>query len=136
MPGEEKLEIVDNPDMYLDWNNPWSLSVTYNLTLGKSYRYLTNWEMLETPNYVHTINLRGDVSVTPKWKVGFNTNYDLEKFELSYTQLNIYRDLHCWEMRFNWTPLGAQKGWNFTINAKSSLLQDLKLTRKKDFRDY
>jgi len=133
---EEKLEVLDNPDMYLDWNNPWSLSVTYNLTLGKSYRYLTNWEVLETPNYVHTINLRGDISVTPKWKVGFNTNYDIEKYELSYTQLNIYRDLHCWEMRFNWTPLGAQKGWNFTINAKSSLLQDLKLTRKKDFRDY
>ncbi|MDY0286671.1 MAG: putative LPS assembly protein LptD [Bacteroidales bacterium] len=132
---EEKLEVLENPEMYLDWNNSWNLSLSYNLNLGNTYRY-TDYEVTEIPNYVHTMNLRGDINITPKWKLGFNTNYDLQTFELSYTQLNIYRDLHCWEMRFNWTPLGTQKGWNFTLNAKSQLLQDLKLTKKKDFRDY
>lgn len=133
---DESRDILENPEMYLDWNNPWSLRISYNLRLGKTYRYKPLWLIEETPTYIHTINLTGDVNLTYKWKVGFQTNYDLEAFELSYTQLNIYRDLHCWEMRFSWTPLGNQKGWNFTINAKSSLLQDLKLTRKKDFRDY
>lgn len=132
---EEKMEVLDNPDMYLDWNNNWSLNLTYSLVLGNTYKYI-NYTMEDTPSYIHTIKLNGDINITPKWKVGFTTNYDLKAFELSYTQLNIYRDLHCWEMRFNWTPIGGQKGWNFTINAKSSLLQDLKLTRKKDFRDY
>jgi hypothetical protein len=39
-------------------------------------------------------------------------------------------------MRFNWIPTGARQSWNFTINAKASILQDLKLNKKKDFRDY
>lgn len=132
---DEKMEVLDNPEMYLDWNNNWNLNVTYSLVLGNTYKYI-NYLMEDTPNYIHTVRLNGDINITPKWKVGVTTNYDLKEFELSYTQLNIYRDLHCWEMRFNWTPIGGQKGWNFTINAKSSLLQDLKLTRKKDFRDY
>jgi hypothetical protein len=38
-------------------------------------------------------------------------------------------------MRFNWVPLGPRKSWNFSINVKASILQDLKLNRRKDFRD-
>jgi hypothetical protein len=39
-------------------------------------------------------------------------------------------------MRFSWIPIGFRQSWNFTINIKSSLLQDLKLDKKKDYRDY
>ena len=132
---EEKRQILESPGMYLDWNNPWSVTVKYSLSLGNKYSYI-NWEQEKTPTYVHTIALSGDVSITPKWKVSYNTNYDIAKNMLSYTRFNIYRDLHCWEMQFSWTPLGKQKGWTFTLKAKSKLLQDLKLTREKDFREY
>jgi hypothetical protein len=64
------------------------------------------------------------------------TGYDFKNKDFSYTTVDVYRDLHCWEMRFNWIPLGWRKSWNFTINVKSSLLQDLKLNKKKDFRDF
>ena len=78
----------------------------------------------------------GDVNITPKWKVGFRSGYDFEKGDITFTSIDIYRDLHCWEMSFNWIPFGFQQSWNFSINIKSSLLQDLKLDKKKDFRDY
>jgi hypothetical protein len=35
-------------------------------------------------------------------------------------------------MHLNWTPLGAQANYSFQINVKSSMLQDLKLVKKKD----
>jgi lipopolysaccharide assembly outer membrane protein LptD (OstA) len=84
---------------------------------------------------IQTLNLTGDVSITPKWKISFSTAYDFEAKKLASASLNFYRDLHCWEMRFNWIPIGGMKSWNFQINVKSSMLQDLKLTKKKDFRD-
>ena len=84
---------------------------------------------------IQTLGMSGNVSITPKWKIGFMTGWDFEASDLSYTSISIYRDLHCWEMRFNWIPTGYQQSWNFTINAKASLLQDLKLNKKKDFRD-
>jgi len=75
------------------------------------------------------------VNVTQKWKFSAQTGYDFQQKAFAYTSITIYRNLHCWEMRLNWIPYGVQKSWNFQINAKSSLLQDLKLTKKKDFRD-
>jgi hypothetical protein len=84
---------------------------------------------------VQTLRVMGDLNITAKWKVTAQTGYDFEQHDFAFTQISIYRNLHCWEMRFSWIPYGYQKSWNFQINAKSSLLQDLKLTKKKDFRD-
>ena len=51
------------------------------------------------------------------------------------TQIGMTRDLHCWEMNFNWVPNGSMKMWNFTIRVKASVLGDLKYERRKDFHD-
>ena len=56
--------------------------------------------------------------------------------KLSYTNVNIIRDLHCWQMSFNWVPFGARQQWSFKINIKASMLKDLKYEKKRDFRDY
>ena len=129
---EEKEEILENFDQFLDWNNPWKLSFNY------SFRYTHRYDPTQNANIddvVSSIGFNGDVSVTEKWKIGFTSGYDFQDGAFSYTSLSLYRDLHCWEMRFNWIPTGYQKSWNFSINAKSPLLQDLKLQKKKDFRD-
>jgi lipopolysaccharide assembly outer membrane protein LptD (OstA) len=123
-----------NPDQYIDWSIPWDLNVSYsfNYTVVRNYE---DYILKREETIVQTLGLQGNVSITPKWKVGFMTGWDFEANDLSYTSISIYRDLHCWEMRFNWIPTGYQKSWNFSINAKASLLQDLKLNKKKDFRD-
>jgi hypothetical protein len=130
---KEQEEFARNPEQYINWNNPWNFTVHYNLNyIGK------NLPSAGRPKneVVQTIGFSGDVSITPKWKVSLNSGYDLKLNKLaSNTSVNIYRDLHCWEMRFNWIPIGNYKSWNFFIKVKASVLQDLKLTRKKDFRD-
>ncbi|MDD3739243.1 MAG: putative LPS assembly protein LptD [Lentimicrobiaceae bacterium] len=128
----EMQDIRTNPQNYIDWNNPWSLRFDYRLGFTNTYSAATN---TFNKRFVQTLNVTGDISITKKWKVTVNTGYDLQTMDFTFTQLNIYRDLHCWEIRFNWIPYGQLKSWNFQINAKSALLQDLKLTRKKDFRD-
>jgi hypothetical protein len=132
---EELQDIIDNPDQYIDWTIPWDLTVSYSFNYTAVRRY-PNYELDRQTTVVQTLGLSGNVSLTPKWKVGFMTGWDFESKDLSYTSINIYRDLHCWEMRFNWIPTGYRKSWNFTINAKASILQDMKLNKKKDFRDF
>ncbi len=130
--SEEAQEIIENPDEYINWNNPWNFSFSYNLGYNDFIRYpQRNYDH----RIVHTIGINGDINVTPKWKVNFSSNYDIENSKLSYAQVSVYRDLHCWEMRFNWIPTGYLKSWNFYIKVKAEVLQDLKLNRKKDFRD-
>jgi lipopolysaccharide assembly outer membrane protein LptD (OstA) len=134
---ETEAEISDiylNPDDYIDWSIPWDLTFNYSFSYTGIRRY-PDYVMEKTETIVQTLGVSGNVSLTPKWKIGFMTGWDFESSDLSYTSISIYRDLHCWEMRFNWIPIGYQKSWNFSINAKASLLQDLKLNKKKDFRD-
>jgi hypothetical protein len=129
---EEVDEVLNEPDKFIDWNNPWSLSFNYNLRYTGSFGPLTS---SRSKTIVQTLGFNGDISVTPKWKVSVRSGYDFEIHKLSYTSMSVNRDLHCWEMRFNWIPMGYLKSWNFQINVKSALLQDLKLKKKKDFRD-
>jgi lipopolysaccharide assembly outer membrane protein LptD (OstA) len=135
-PGDqaELDEINFNPDAYIDWSIPWDLTISYSFNYNVVRNY-PNYTLEKTSKVVQTLGLSGNVSITPKWKIGFMTGWDFENNDLSYTSISIYRDLHCWEMRFNWIPTGYQQSWNFTINAKASILQDLKLNKKKDFRD-
>jgi len=131
--SEEEIEdIRNNPHLYIDWDNPWTLHVDYNFRYT-SVPVLTTGELKR--DLIQTLRVAGDVNVTEKWKFSMQTGYDFEQQDFAFTQITIYRNLHCWEMRFSWIPYGTQKSWNFQINAKSSLLQDMKLTKKKDFRD-
>jgi lipopolysaccharide assembly outer membrane protein LptD (OstA) len=114
---------------YVDFSVPWSLSIAYNWSYSKP-------GFAASKSIVSTIRLSGDVSLTKKWKIGGNTGYDFEEKKITVTNLNIHRDLHCWEMRFAIVPFGPHKHYSFTINAKSAILRDLKYDKKKSWYDY
>ncbi len=132
---EQVFRTMDDPNLYVNWNNTWNLSFTYNLRFGNTPRYVNYMRENNSAISAHTLGVTGDLSVTPKWKVTFRSGYDIEKSALTYTEFGFYRDLHCWEMNFRWIPTGTRKSWTFGINVKSSILRDLKYERKKDFRD-
>jgi len=73
--------------------------------------------------------------MTRKWAVTYTSGYDFRMKEITMTRIGISRDLHCWEMSFNWIPAGYLKSWDFTIRVKASVLGDLKYERRKDFHD-
>ncbi len=129
----ERQDIVDYYDYYVDFDIPWSFSFNYNFHYVKAY---DNSTKKRVEKITQTLGFNGQLNITPKWKVSLTTGWDFVNSELSYTSIDVYRDLHCWEMRFGWVPKGAQQSWNFSINVKASLLQDLKLNKKRDFRDY
>ncbi len=113
-------------------SSDWNMTLSYNL-------YYVNREnpMLKMyeDDVIQSLNVNGEFHLTRKWKINFTSGYDFKSKDFSYTAIDIYRDLHCWEMRFNWIPFGFRKSWNFTINVKASVLQDLKYALRKDFRD-
>jgi hypothetical protein len=130
---EEQQDVIDFYDYYVDFDIPWSFSFNYNFNYTKTWT--SNYKAREG-KITQTLNFNGQLNLTPRWKISLSTGYDFVHGEISYTSIDIYRDLHCWEMRFGWIPKGAQQSWNFSINVKASVLQDMKLNKKKDFRDY
>lgn len=123
---EELDEINRNRYQYVDFNIPWTLNVSYNFIYNKP---------AFTENIQQTLSFNGDINVTENWKVGMNSGFDLKQMKFTYTSMNIYRNLHCWEIRLNMVPFGFRKSYSLDINVKSSILQDLKLSRKRDWFD-
>lgn len=129
---EEQQKVINaNPDAYVDFNIPWTLSLSYNLGYSK--------QGLSTGTTIQTLRINGDFSLTPKWKFTYDTGLDIAAKAPSITNIGITRDLHCWEMSFNWTPFAGSgfraNNYNFEIRAKSALLRDLKLSRRRTFYD-
>lgn len=81
------------------------------------------------------VRINGNFSLTPKWKIGYSTGYDFQQKEVTATSFNLTRDLHCWEMTFSCIPFGTHQSYNFQINVRSSLLKDLKLTKRDSWYD-
>ncbi|WDF69816.1 putative LPS assembly protein LptD [Sphingobacterium oryzagri] len=125
--------ISTDPNAFVDFNIPWNLNGSFSMNYARTF----NQTLRQMENIVTaTINLNGDFNVTPNWKVQFNTGYDIRQQALSLTRFNIYRDLHCWDMSFGWTPFGQFRSYNITIRAKASVLQDLKLTKRESHYIY
>ena len=141
-PQESETVFSENalgiPNRRPDFRNPWSITINYTFAYGTRdnlWYYMNKSNKKYEGDIIQTINISGDINITRKWKIGFTTGYDIKQKDFSYTSIDIYRDLHCWEMKFQWVPLGGRKGWNFQINVKASVLQDLKFKMQKDFRD-
>ncbi|MFN5337738.1 MAG: putative LPS assembly protein LptD [Bacteroidota bacterium] len=120
--------IVADPSQYIDWDIPWNLTVGYNLAYAKQINNSTN--------VTQALNLNGDLSISEKWKINFNTGYNFDQNEITQTMIGIARDLHCWQMNVNWVPFGRFTSYNIDIRVKSSILQDLKVSRRRSFFDF
>ncbi|MFT7155822.1 MAG: hypothetical protein ACI8Q1_000825 [Parvicella sp.] len=109
----------------------WDLNVGYNI----SYNKIFNFELGDSAKLIQTINLNGSMNLTSNLNFNFQTNYDISNKQFSFTSFNLMRDLHCWQIQFNWIPFGFQKSYNIQINVKASLLRDLKLQRRQIWQD-
>jgi len=105
---------------------PWNLNIYYNLNYRKP---------AFEKEIIQSLNFDGRISITKKWDINFRSGYDLKNKDFTFTSIDIYRDLHCWEMMFNWIPFGDRKSYNFVIRVKSDVLQDLKFEKKKNIFD-
>ncbi len=113
---------------YVDFDVPWSVNFNYNL----SYSNPGGRE----PTVRQSMDISGDINISQGWKVGFRTGYDIEANDFTFTTLDFYRDLHCWDLTCTWVPFGFQQSYVITIRVKSTILQDLKLQRRRGVGDF
>jgi len=119
-----------NPDLNTD--APWDLRVDFQVNYSKVFnRESQRFDEQKTP----TLNVSGSLKITPQWGVRCRTGWDFTNKDFSYTDLSIDRDLHCWAMRLSLVPFGQRKSYYFTLNAKSSMLKDVKYEKRKSFFD-
>jgi hypothetical protein len=133
--AEENREAIEEENVlpgdyrhYVDFNIPWNFSFDYSFSYNRPNPNIKG-------KLMQTVNLRGSMSLTTKWRINMNTNYDIAARQFSFTNFTVFRDLHCWEMSFNFVPFGYMKSYSFTLNARTSMLRDLKVSKQRSFYD-
>ena len=80
---------------------------------------------------IHSIMFSGNVELSPKWKMGYSSGYDVKGGGFTFSRFNFTRDLDSWQFNFNWVPFGTNSSYTFFIGVKSSMLSDLKWDKTK-----
>ena len=119
-PFGERLDPWRFNRQVVDFAVPWSLA------LSLDYRFRPNYRAGGESARTLALNVtQFDLSLTPNWKISGTSGYDFEEKEITATRLRLLRDLHCWQMSFDWVPLGPYKSFAFSIFVKSGKLADL-----------
>ena len=118
---------------YADFSIPWNVSVNYNMRIVQD-KFNERRKAFDK-KFTADISLNGNLELTDKWSFNFSTGYNLDRKELSHTNVRINRDLHCWSMSFNLVPVGTYKSYFFSISVNSSMLRDLKYEKRSHPRD-
>jgi len=74
--------------------------------------------------------------LTQKWSVSMFSGYDFNNKTIAYTRIEITRDLHCWTLSFSYVPFGRLRSYLISLQPKASLLQDIRLRKRKDWYEF
>ena len=111
---------------YMNPNSPWSVNVSYSFNYAKSYTYQsTTQELVVNNRFTQTINLSGNVKLTPRLSIQATTGFDIMAMKFTTTQFSASYDLHCFNIAVTWVPMGTYKSYSFRIAANASALADL-----------
>ncbi len=119
---KEGEEGSDKQTDFFKYALPFDVNFAYSLTYSNNNR-----EKKITGNSL-MVSLNTDL--TPKWKIGVSTGYDMVQKGVTFTQFRFERDLDSWRMDFSWVPFGTNTYWSFFIGIKSGVLSDIKWDKR------
>lgn len=132
--GNENIArlLQNGAENYYDFNIPYDFHLNYSMTATRMFMTLTQRDTIQVN---HSLTFGGSFNLTDRWRVSYESAYIFNLKELGTTSINISRDLHCWQMSLNLIPFGAYQSFNFLLQVKSTILQDLKLVRRRSYLD-
>ena len=129
---QEANYISKNPAEFANFNIPWSLSFSYSLTY---FRALNSTYTGYSGNIAQNVSFTGTLNLSPKWQLGGSGYYNITTKEINGVSMYITREMHCWQMAINISPVGKYRYFNISISPKSGILRDLKINRTRYFYD-
>lgn len=102
---------------------PWSINLAYAVNY-------TDDGINTSGISSNSLMFNGNLELSPKWKVRYNSGYDFKNKGFTYTRLGFTRDLDSWSFNFDWSPFGNNKSYYFRIGVNSSMLSDLKWEKR------
>jgi lipopolysaccharide assembly outer membrane protein LptD (OstA) len=109
--------------------------MSYSFSYNKAFQF-SNGQKITKNNFMQTLQLSGNIKLTPRLSMNMSTGFDLMAFKMTTTQLTAQYDLHCFNINVSWIPSGQWESWSFRIQANAAALADLlKFKKSSSFWD-
>ncbi|MEI8033391.1 MAG: putative LPS assembly protein LptD [Chlorobiaceae bacterium] len=100
----------------VDYRLPWQLQLSLLLQSDKSNPLL--------PERSALVNTSLRAGLSQDWQLAVSTGYDLHQRELAFPMLQLHRNLHCWQVSFQWVPSGQYRSYAVQIGLSAPKLKD------------
>jgi len=114
---------------YVKTEIPWSVTLSYSIRYADLAHTIENFneaKMQYKMGLTQNLSISASLGLGSGWKASMTTSYDITNKQWSYTNFNVSRDLHCWNMSASFVPFGPYKSYTFHIGVNASMLADLK----------
>lgn len=125
----EYQQWILNPNHMVYFEIPWKITLDHIFSLNLNQSTLEYRDKHYLPT--NTLSINGDVNITPNWKIAARMFYDIERKTISNLNINLYRNIHCWNVTFNWVPIGTNKSFVIGIRGNASALQNANINIRK-----
>ncbi|MEL6969056.1 MAG: putative LPS assembly protein LptD [Bacteroidota bacterium] len=132
----EQLDVEGNDLRPVEETDFLSLFEDFSIRHNMAFRVqpLTTADRDTFTTTTHSLELRGSLGLTPNWNVDIGSiGYDFVRKSTTYPYLGLRRDLHCWEMGFNWAP--TRNTYSFYLRVKPGTLDFLKVPYQRNNAD-
>lgn len=117
---------AENNAGYSKFNLPWDFNV------GATYSFTQITKEKSSAQHSLFVNASLNFTIAETWKFRTSTGYDVVNNEFRTPILSLNKDLHCWDLQFNWTPFGSNQGFYLRFGIKSAQLKDLKIEKQRN----
>jgi len=105
---------------------------TFNLSIGHIFRY--NKSYLSEANISHQINFNLQWTITQRWKLSYQTAYNVQDKDFVSQTIRLNHDLHCWEFLLNSTIDDTYRTFHLKLYIKE--FPDIKIEDMRRSYDY
>lgn len=118
---------ITSPNQMVYFEIPWKLTIEHIVSLN------TNTANFLDTRYTLTNTFRttADMNITENWKIQGTVMYDANVKKVSNLNLNLYRNIHCWNVAFTWTPIGTNKSFLISLRGNASMLQNANINLRR-----
>ncbi len=117
---------------YYDYHHRPAVGIPWDISFSWNFGYNEN----DPRNIRRSSNIRAsmNINLTEKWHIRASSGYDMINGDFTTPSITITRDLHCWELFFQWVPTGFNQHYRLEIQVKAAHLRDLQVTKRGSVR--
>jgi hypothetical protein len=118
-----------SPTDIIVYDIPWKLSFEHIFALNLN----ANSTTFSEKHYVatNTLKIVGDISISQNWRIASTLLLDAATGKVTNLNFNLFRNIHCWNVTFNWTPIGTNKNFSIGLKGSASVLQNANINIRR-----